>query len=45
MAKIELTDKQIETIIWELSQGVIGDGGAYDKMLKRIIAKIKDQIE
>lgn len=45
MAKIELTNKQIETIIWELSQGVIGDGGAYDKALKKIISKIKGQVK
>lgn len=45
MAKIELTKKQIETVLWELSQGIAGDGTAYDKNLERIINKIKEQIE
>lgn len=45
MAKIELTDKQVETVIWELSQGIVGDGGTYDKMLKKIISKIKEQVK
>lgn len=43
MAKIELTKKQVDTVIWELSQGISGDGGSYDKMLKKIITKIKEQ--
>ena len=43
MVKIALTKKQIETVLWELSQGITGDGGAYDRDLKRIINKIKEQ--
>ena len=43
MAKIDLTKKQVDTVLWELSQGIAGDGGAYDGMLKKIIAKIKEQ--
>ena len=45
MAKIELTKKQVDTVVWELSQGIAGDGGAYDKNLKKIINKIKEQTE
>ena len=45
MAKIELTKKQIETVLWELSQGIVGDGTTYDKNLERIINKIKEQTE
>lgn len=45
MVKIELTAAQAKLVVWELSQGIMGDGGAYDKSLKRIIAKIRDKAD
>lgn len=42
MKTVSLTEKELEMITWELSQGVVGDGSSYDKRLERLIKKIKE---
>lgn len=42
MKTIRLREQDIETIIYELNQGVIGDNSRYDKTLKRISKKFED---
>lgn len=44
MAKIVLTDNQVEIVLWSLSQCIYGDGDSYDKKIKRIIKRIKEQL-
>lgn len=43
MAKIDFTNGQIEIILWALDQCIYGDNDPYDKKIKRIIKKIKEQ--
>lgn len=41
---ITLTEKQVEIVLYELEQGIMGDDpkDAYDQALKRIIKKIQE---
>lgn len=41
---VRLTDEQVETIVYELEQGIRGDDpkDAYDNKLRRIIKKLSE---
>lgn len=39
---INLTKKQVEIVIYELSQSLRGDDDSYDKKLKTIIKKLEE---
>lgn len=39
---VKLTDKEVDLIKWELGQGIVGDGSAYDNRLTRLIQKLED---
>lgn len=42
MKTVNLTEKEIVLITWELEQGILGDDSPYDKRLQRLIAKLKE---
>ncbi len=42
MKTIRLTDKEIELIVWELGQGVLGDSSSFDNRLQRLIKKFEE---
>lgn len=40
---IRFTQPQVEMLIYELEQSVIGDNDSYDRKLKTLIKKIKEE--
>lgn len=42
MKTIKLSDKEIELIVWELEQGVLGDSSSFDNRLQRLIKKFEE---
>lgn len=39
--KVELSQDEINTIIFELRQGIYGDKSAYDKKLEKLATKLE----
>lgn len=40
---IRLRDDQIDMIVYELNQSIMGDNDSYDKKLKTIIKKLEEE--
>jgi hypothetical protein len=42
---IKLTEDQLDTVIYELNQGLLGDNDPYERKLKTIIKKLEEAKE